>query len=326
LNEGWDCPDVEVLLMARPTLSKVIYLQQIGRGTRKAPGKECLVVFDFVDNATRYNQSLSLHRILGISRYQAGALVLAPDAVVDGESAALSAGAAPTQILPVDLWARGYEEIDVFNWQEAVAGMLSASDVEVELAAAEWRVRSAVDRGLFVPDHVLTLGQRTYYYFVRERIDEIRQALSLPRVDDASIRDLFLDFVARMDMSSSYKPVLLWAILDKVDEHGRASINDVVQAFHAFYLGRLQQGLPMERSAARMHQADRLSRDDVRALMLTMPFRKFEQRKYLSYDRQDLSYLRFHSALWRQLTPDDRTTIRSQCERAITEYYERDGP
>src|SRR5207237_4380917 len=78
LNEGWDCPDVEVLLMARPTLSKVIYLQQLGRGTRKAPGKECLIVFDFVDNASRYNQSLSLHRILGTARYRAGSLVLAP--------------------------------------------------------------------------------------------------------------------------------------------------------------------------------------------------------------------------------------------------------
>ena len=70
-------------LMARPTLSKVIYLQQLGRGTRKAPGKECLVVFDFVDNATRYNQSLSLHRILGTSQYQAGSLVLAPHDLID---------------------------------------------------------------------------------------------------------------------------------------------------------------------------------------------------------------------------------------------------
>src|SRR5262249_38304865 len=68
LNEGWDCPDIEVLLMARPTLSKVIYLQQLGRGTRKAPGKECLIVFDFVDNATRYNQSYSLHGVLGLNR------------------------------------------------------------------------------------------------------------------------------------------------------------------------------------------------------------------------------------------------------------------
>ena len=48
LNEGWDCPDIEVLLMARPTLSKVVYLQQLGRGTRKAPGKEPPVVEQFL--------------------------------------------------------------------------------------------------------------------------------------------------------------------------------------------------------------------------------------------------------------------------------------
>ena len=77
LNEGWDCPDIEVLLMARPTLSRVIYLQQLGRGTRKATGKECLIVFDFVDNANRYNQSLSAHRVLGKSSYRPGGLLLA---------------------------------------------------------------------------------------------------------------------------------------------------------------------------------------------------------------------------------------------------------
>ena len=36
LNEGWDRPDVEVLLMARPTLSKVIYMQQIRRHTQSS--------------------------------------------------------------------------------------------------------------------------------------------------------------------------------------------------------------------------------------------------------------------------------------------------
>ena len=180
LNEGWDCPDVEVLLMARPTLSKVIYLQQLGRGTRKAPGKECLIVFDFVDNATRYNQSLSLHRILG-RRTVSGRLARACSArpVEPGASAA-ARRKAPTQVLPVELWARDYEEIDVFNWQEAVSGMLSASDLEVELAAAEGRIRSAVERGLVVPDHTLTLGERTYHYFLRERAEEIREARAAP--------------------------------------------------------------------------------------------------------------------------------------------------
>jgi superfamily II DNA or RNA helicase len=32
LNEGWDSPETAVLFMARPTLSRVIYLQQLGRG------------------------------------------------------------------------------------------------------------------------------------------------------------------------------------------------------------------------------------------------------------------------------------------------------
>jgi superfamily II DNA or RNA helicase len=326
LNEGWDCPDVEVLLMARPTLSKVIYLQQLGRGTRKAPGKECLIVFDFVDNASRYNQSLNLHRIMGTAQYRPGSLVLAPQDSLRTELQAISTGNSPTQVLPVDLWTRGYQEIDVFNWQDAVSGMIASSDLELELAASEGRIRSAVDRQLIVPDHTLALGERQYYYFHRDRIDEIRETLGLPRVDDASIRDLFLDFVAKMDMSSSYKPVLLLAILDNADERGRAGLDDVAAAFHAFYLTRLQQGLPVEQTGVRMRKPDCLSLDEVRSTMLQTPFRKFEQRKYLSYDKEDLARIRFQSALWRQLSDEDRTTIRSRCERAISDYYQRIKP
>ena len=51
LNEGWDSPKTDMLFMARPTLSKTLYLQQLGRGLRKHDGKESLIVFDFVDNA-----------------------------------------------------------------------------------------------------------------------------------------------------------------------------------------------------------------------------------------------------------------------------------
>jgi hypothetical protein len=75
-----------------------------------------------------------------------------------------------------------------------------------------------------------------------------------------------------------------------------------------------------------MARADQLSHEDVRTLMLGMPFRKFEQRKYLEYDRQDLAYLRFAPALWRQLTAEDRATLRTHCERAISEYDERLEP
>ena len=55
LNEGWDCPEIEVLFMARPTMSRLLYTQQLGRGMRLYQGKESLMVFDFVDNAGQYN-------------------------------------------------------------------------------------------------------------------------------------------------------------------------------------------------------------------------------------------------------------------------------
>jgi superfamily II DNA or RNA helicase len=323
LNEGWDCPDVEVLLMARPTLSRVIYLQQLGRGTRKAPRKECLIVFDFVDNATRYNQSLSLHRVLGQNRYKPGALMLGTPESLQTESDALAAGDVPTQILPVELWARGYQEIDVFNWQEVVSGMVSSSDLEVQLAATEGRIRSAVERGALAPDHTLVLGERTYYYFRQDRAESIRELLGLPQVNDETIRDLFLKFVEEMDMAASYKPVMLRAILDAVDEQGRAPIDKVVQSFHAFYLQRNQAGARVERDSVRMARATQLSEDEVRRIMLAMPFKKFEQHRYLRYDKRDLAFLQFLPALWRQLTKEDHVRMRGCCEEAIKAYYEQ---
>nr|DAS31061.1 MAG TPA: Chromatin remodeling complex ATPase [Caudoviricetes sp.] len=44
-SEGFDCPDVEFVQMARPTLSLAKYLQQVGRGLRKTEGKESRLGF-----------------------------------------------------------------------------------------------------------------------------------------------------------------------------------------------------------------------------------------------------------------------------------------
>jgi len=49
LTEGFDDPGIEAVLMARPTASRPLYTQCIGRGLRIAPGKENLLVLDFVD-------------------------------------------------------------------------------------------------------------------------------------------------------------------------------------------------------------------------------------------------------------------------------------
>lgn len=55
-NEGVDIPEVNTVLFLRPTQSLTVFLQQLGRGLRLAPGKDCLVVLDYVGQANkRYN-------------------------------------------------------------------------------------------------------------------------------------------------------------------------------------------------------------------------------------------------------------------------------
>lgn len=49
-NEGVDLPTLDTVMMLRPTESKILWLQQFGRGLRKASGKERLVVIDYIGN------------------------------------------------------------------------------------------------------------------------------------------------------------------------------------------------------------------------------------------------------------------------------------
>ena len=50
LGEGWDCPDVSVAILARPTMSTALYLQQVGRALRSSPGKNAAFVLDHANN------------------------------------------------------------------------------------------------------------------------------------------------------------------------------------------------------------------------------------------------------------------------------------
>lgn len=49
-SEGADVPEINQVIMLRPTESPIIFIQQLGRGLRKAEGKEYVVVIDFIGN------------------------------------------------------------------------------------------------------------------------------------------------------------------------------------------------------------------------------------------------------------------------------------
>lgn len=57
LNEGIDIVEVNQVIMLRPTQSPIVFIQQLGRGLRKAEGKEYVVILDFIGN---YNNNFMI--------------------------------------------------------------------------------------------------------------------------------------------------------------------------------------------------------------------------------------------------------------------------
>lgn len=60
LNEGVDVPDVNIVVFQRVTHSRRIFVQQLGRGLRLAPGKDHVIVLDFVSDIRRFAVGLDL--------------------------------------------------------------------------------------------------------------------------------------------------------------------------------------------------------------------------------------------------------------------------
>ena len=68
-NEGVDVPSVDSLLMLRPTESPLLFLQQLGRGLRKAPNKTLCTVLDFVgQHRQEFRYDRRFQALLGGSR------------------------------------------------------------------------------------------------------------------------------------------------------------------------------------------------------------------------------------------------------------------
>ncbi len=66
LTEGFDEPCVQCIIMARPTKSRSLYVQCVGRGARLFPGKEYFLILDITDNCKRHELSHNLNKALDL--------------------------------------------------------------------------------------------------------------------------------------------------------------------------------------------------------------------------------------------------------------------
>ena len=89
---------------------------------------------------------------------------------------------------------------------------------------------------------------RVFKYFKEESLKRYAEEFGWQLIDDKNRKDLFMKMVDNMDMSYSYKSVLLKAVFANADSRGRLKIEDIVDYFKDYYEDRRSKGLVVEKA------------------------------------------------------------------------------
>lgn len=322
LNEGWDCPETEVLFMARPTMSKVLYTQQLGRGMRICNGKDYLMVFDFVDNASQYNAPYSLHRLFRLGEYREGGLVIGRKGQREAENDLYAKGEKPEAIVDYPVHAEDLQYVDIFNWQEEAAGMVSQTEFIRKVDVQAETIERYIKDGLILPDLIVPMSEtRKLKFFNEETVEKYAAQYGWKIITDSNRKDLFMEMINQMDMSYSYKPVLIKAVLKFADEKGRVKLEDIVAYFRQFYESRRAQGLIVEKANS-IFAKDGYTDKEAERNILSNHFRRFEDMDMLHHTKT-LGIVAVDSTVWKALSFDEKQTVETICDKKLEEYYKR---
>lgn len=320
LNEGWDSPHTRVLFMARPTMSKTIYMQQLGRGMRTCEGKECLIVFDFVDNANMFNCPYSMHRLFNVSEYRPGGLILGKKHDIQWDRDMFAKGEKPEVLIDFPVHTIDYEIIDLFNWQEKAKGMISQMELTRRVSAQSETIDRYIRDGKILPDMEVPISEhRTFKYFEPNRVPELCRQFGWKQITSANIKQMFMDMAKKMNMSYSYKPVFINAFLEHMNAEGEARLEDVVQEFAGFYEDRIANGLPAEKKKCIFIKGG-YTEKDVERLILSMPFKRFEDMNFIHHSKY-MGLIQLDRQIVKHLTQEDICSLRQYCDDALERYF-----
>lgn len=300
LNEGWDAPHTSVIVMARPTLSKVLYTQQLGRGTRNQSGKEALYVIDVVDAygsfGTVSNRPWSVHSLFGLYTYRPFGNLF--ERQIDTGEELVLLNTTYEQVIKL-------QPYDLFTMQKTYEDFLSAEQLARELFISTGTLNNWIRKGEIEADVSIPMGRSKIMMFHPDKIVKVRVLKGLKPHTEATIVEDFWAFIDEKTYTFSYKMYFILALLEVVDSTGDADINDLMQRYRHYYLERFEKGLIVDRDNCPYNIRAYIMEDRtlIRSI-LENPFEKFERKRFMYYAK-DLSKISIHHKVWDDLTRND---------------------
>ncbi len=310
ISEGWDYPELGILVMARPTLSKVLYLQQIGRGLRRTSVKNNVFVIDVVDEYGAMVRPCSMHAIFGNSLYVPFGDITRQDYL-------------PGQMIEIDGITERVErivEVDIHTFEEKYGDYYSQEQLAREYFVNTGTITSWIRKGKITPTVEFPFGNKKISLFSPEDVEKYRKELNIQEHNDETVRDDFFAFLEERDYSLSYKMPFLLSFIDHMDTIGDAKIEDVLTDYIAFYQDRIDKGLPVDRPSCPYNAETLKDRKMIKSSMLTNPFEKFERKRFMYYSK-DLGVISLNHALLAKMSEGDWERVKGQMKEDLERYY-----
>ena len=310
ISEGWDYPELGILVMARPTLSKVLYLQQIGRGLRRTSIKKNVFVIDVVDEYGAMVRPCSMHAIFGNSLYVPFGDITRQDYL-------------PGQMIEIDGITERVErivEVDIHTFEEKYGDYYSQEQLAREYFVNTGTITSWIRKGKITPTVEFSFGSKKISLFSPEDVEKYRKELNIQEHNDETVRDDFFAFLEERDYSLSYKMPFLLSFIDHMDTIGDAKIEDVLTDYIAFYQDRIDKGLPVDRPSCPYNAETLKDRKIIKSSMLTNPFEKFERKRFMYYSK-DLGVISLNHALLAKMSEGDWERAKGQMKEDLERYY-----
>jgi len=316
LTEGWDSPMTSIIVMARPTFSRVLYTQQLGRGTRNFPGKEALYVIDVVDNygAARL-QPLSLHALFGIPQYRPFDNIIQPKATSKENDLVILDG----------LFEQGrrIQPVNIFNFEKTYGDYINEEQLARELFVSTGTVKSWLKRGVVNSDVQYPFGRSTLHFFNPDRVEQIRTAQGLKEHTEETRKADFVEFLDARDYTFSYKIIFLLSLLKTINKRGEAALPDLLENYQRFYRQLYEKHGRNEKKGNPYNRLEFLDDDKLlQRNMLQNPFEKFERKRFI-YHCKDLNYIAFDPKLWEMLEHKDFSIFSNQIIEDLKVYYQK---
>ncbi len=312
ISEGWDYPELGILVMARPTLSKVLYLQQIGRGLRRTSIKKNVFVIDVVDEYGAMVRPCSMHAIFGNSLYVPFGDITRQDYL-------------PGQMIEIDGITERVErivEVDIHTFEEKYGDYYSQEQLAREYFVNTGTITSWIRKGKIAPTVEFPFGSKKISLFSPGDVEKYRKELNIQEHNDETVRDDFFEFLEERDYSLSYKMPFLLSFIDHMDTIGDAKIEDALTDYIAFYQDRIDKGLPVDRPSCPYNAETLKDRKMIKSSMLTNPFEKFERKRFMYYSK-DLGVISLNHALLAKMSGEDWERVKGQMREDLERYYKQ---